>query len=298
MNMLNSLRNSYCEMKNSFDMFVTKVDTDRPQCPAVTETKTNETTDNTNNLINLVPNNIPGKAYSTSSGSTYSQRARLSPKRRMHLMKIRIEAKAKKAVTKEMIELPSVYRNSRDLGDTSEDDEVNIEVPEWSLPNPPIEMINLRNMLMTAEFMGVELPPPDELKQNLFYRLAVHCASFLPDWLKNTFMDEVRLAFEDYYFDDDGRSSLFDKYDIYPDTEPIEAADDENLYDYCWPLICKAIYNVSAALFIDIDKFSSNTTEWVQENIELSKLSNTLNEGDLSSVLEEFEADNESDISE
>uniref|UniRef100_A0AC34GIC7 Uncharacterized protein n=1 Tax=Panagrolaimus sp. ES5 TaxID=591445 RepID=A0AC34GIC7_9BILA len=75
--------------------------------------------------------------------------------------------------------------------------------------------------------------------------------------------------FEELYLQDDNRSETLNSLKLYPDTEPMEAAVEKRLYDFIWPLICKAIRKAAQELYLNCDIFGTEKSDWITLDAEL-----------------------------
>lgn len=227
------------------------------------------------------------KKISHSGDSSSSLKSKTSKRK---IQKIRDENNSRKAVTKEMMEIPPIEKPAREQEDNSEDEFP--EVDEWSLPHPPQEVVDFRRNLATIEReTWICYPSEEEMKSNLFFSLTGHCTEHLPHWIKDVFVENALERFEEIYLESDERSTIFEEKAIYPDTEPLEAATEEKLRDFCYPIICRAIVEASDDLYVNVNFFSTYTSKWISISEELDKFSSGILDGNLSSVSEEAEAD-------
>ncbi|KAE9552037.1 hypothetical protein FO519_004762 [Halicephalobus sp. NKZ332] len=289
---VDDLKNSFMDFRNSFNMLSSRVDND--DCPTSTKRMKRELIEMKNlngaenghinvksssKFKNFINHRDSQDESSTSSG----MKSNRCPKKKIN-GKIRFESNSKKAVTKEMMEIP--VEKIIDFEDISEDEFP--EIDEWSLPNPPQEIIEYRrNLANIPRETWICYPTEEEMKINLFFRLTAHCVENLPTWLKDTFVENCLERFEEIYLESEDRSTILCENSIFPDTEPLEAATEEKLRDFCFSIICKAITEASDDLFINVNFFSTYISEWISNSEELDRFSAGIMGGNLSSVQEE-----------
>uniref|UniRef100_A0A914Z2R5 Uncharacterized protein n=1 Tax=Panagrolaimus superbus TaxID=310955 RepID=A0A914Z2R5_9BILA len=109
----------------------------------------------------------------------------------------------------------------------------------------------------------------DEIEENLLLRIVTHCGTFLPPWIYRSFRDSVVQNFDELYLQDENRSETLNSLKLYPDTEPMEAAVEKKLYNFIWPLICKAIRKAAQELYLNSDIFGTEKSDWITLDAEL-----------------------------
>jgi hypothetical protein len=162
------------------------------------------------------------------------------------------------------------------------------------LPNPPQEIYQQWHILQQQynqnEQDHIQMSDK-EIEENLLFRIVSHCGTFLPPWLFRNFRDSVAEFFDEFYMEDEDRSQTLNSLKLFPDTEPMEAAVEKKLYDYIWPLICKAIRKTSQEMHLNFDIFSTEKSDWIVTDVELQHfralMDNDDEDDDLSSASSE-----------
>jgi hypothetical protein len=233
---------------------------------------------------------IPVKAPSLSSSDGVNGISSKNNRRgKKKVPKIRIEnvILAGKAVTSKMINGKKPEAVVPIFDDTSEDDDAMGGADEnWFIPNPPPEISQQWHMLRrqyNANDLDTFHMSNEEIQENLLFRIVSHCGNFLPPWIFRSFRDSVTELFDELYTEDEHRSETLSELHLFPDTEPMEAAVEKKLYDYIWPIICKAIRKTSQEMYLNSDIFGTDTTEWITTEEELEHFRTLMNDDDISS---------------
>ena len=208
-------------------------------------------------------------------------RTRKSPK-----VKVEHVIPVGRAVTAQMLEGPRVETVTRAPDDISEDDEAPLIANEnWHIPNAPREVCEQWHMLRQQYNPNDQEPffmSDKEIRENLLYRAIAHCGDFLPPWIYPNFRDAVAELFDELYTENESRSEILSALQLYPDTEPMEAAVEQKLYDFLWPMICKAIRKTSDGMYLNTEIFSSEKTEWIFIEQEFDRFRAEMSADDLS----------------
>uniref|UniRef100_A0AC35FFJ7 Uncharacterized protein n=1 Tax=Panagrolaimus sp. PS1159 TaxID=55785 RepID=A0AC35FFJ7_9BILA len=171
------------------------------------------------------------------------------------------------------------------------------------LPNPPPEIYQQWHILQQQynqnEQDHIQMSD-EEIEDNLLFRIVSHCGTFLPPWLFRNFRDSVAEFFDEFYMEDEDRSETLNSLKLFPDTEPMEAAVEKKLYNYIWPLICKAIRKTSQEMHLNFDIFGTEKSDWIVTDVELQHfralMENDDEDDDLSSASSEDEEDNVNEL--